>query len=65
MFRFIDITRHLMSMSRSSIYDTLPTTRSIRLLNLQPGSGDEPLTCRLVIVKDLTSAPELHALSYC
>lgn len=37
----------------------------MRLLRLQPGIGNQQLSCTLEIVDDFLSAPPYHAHSYC
>jgi len=45
------------------IYDPLPNPRSIRLLHLQPGSGEGDVKWNLVTV-DLDGSPSYEAISY-
>ncbi|KAF1844477.1 uncharacterized protein K460DRAFT_282392 [Cucurbitaria berberidis CBS 394.84] len=52
-------------MSQSSLYTTLPSTKSIRLLRLHPGAEDETVSCSLELIEDFRSSPQYHALSYC
>lgn len=52
-------------MSYSDLYATLPTARSIRLLRLQSGPGEDQLACSLEVVEDFETGPAYHALSYC
>ncbi|KAE8443131.1 hypothetical protein EG329_002300 [Mollisiaceae sp. DMI_Dod_QoI] len=52
-------------MSSPKIYSSLPSITSIRLLRLDSGDVDDPLSCSLIVVEDYASAPEYHALSYC
>jgi hypothetical protein len=49
----------------ASLYDTLPTARSIRLLRLHPGSDGERVSCSLEVVDNYASSPPYQALSYC
>jgi hypothetical protein len=44
-------------------YNTLPTSTSIRLLEIKPGRDTEPLRCHFRVV-DLKDEPEYEALSY-
>lgn len=52
-------------MSKSSLYDVLPSDRSVRLLHLHPGHDDELLSCSLQVYDDYATVPQYHALSYC
>lgn len=52
-------------MSKSSLYATLPSARSIRLLQLHPGADEERVSCSLEVVEDFLSPPRYQALSYC
>jgi hypothetical protein len=47
------------------VFSVLPSVNSIRLLCLQSGVDDEPISCSLVVIDDYVSAPEYYALSYC
>jgi hypothetical protein len=44
-------------------YQRLPDAKDIRLLHLQPGTGDEEVVCDLSIIS-LTRQPIFEALSY-
>lgn len=52
-------------MSSTQLHSALPSVNSIRLLRLQPGDEDDPLSCDLIVVEDYASALEYNALSYC
>jgi hypothetical protein len=49
----------------NSIYHSLPSVDSIRLLHLQPGVDYEPVAYSLIVIDKYKSAPEYNALSYC
>jgi hypothetical protein len=53
------------NMASSSLYATLPSARSIRLLRLHSGADDESISCSLEVVEDYHSPTQYHALSYC
>lgn len=57
---------HLQSMviANNAVYDDLRTAWSIRVLGLNPGRGDEEISCSLFVV-DLQLVHPFHALSYC
>ncbi|KAK1759091.1 heterokaryon incompatibility protein-domain-containing protein [Echria macrotheca] len=57
-----DLLSLLISRFRGS-FDSLPTPTSIRLLDLHPGQGTDPLECSLSVV-DLDDHPSYTALSY-
>jgi Heterokaryon incompatibility protein (HET) len=48
-----------------SLYATLPSSKSIRLLRLHPDSDEATISCSLVLVDDYASTSEFDALSYC
>jgi len=49
----------------NSIYKPLPSAHSTRVLELQPGSGTDPIVCSLIVVPDYNYPPDYTALSYC
>jgi hypothetical protein len=51
-------------MKKRSPYNTLPTSTSVRLLDIEAGRKGEPIRCRFKVV-DLKDKPEYEALSYC
>ena len=55
---------HSIITDNSNLYDTLPTSTSIRIMKLYPGVWDENLLCSFVVV-DFEKSESFHALSYC
>jgi hypothetical protein len=49
----------------TSVYSNLPSSKSIRLIQLQPGKDETPISCSLLVFCTYEMAPEYHALSYC
>jgi hypothetical protein len=61
-------SNHELPSLRSSVifkyqYESLPSSNSIRLLELFPGASQDPLVCRLFVV-DIQEAPTYAAISY-
>jgi len=52
-------------MDPTQLYSTLPSDKSIRLLRLQCGVHEQPISCSLIVTDDYISTPEYYALSYC
>ncbi|KAI5366685.1 putative heterokaryon incompatibility [Septoria linicola] len=54
----------LIAEENSSLYQQLPSTTAIRLVQLAPGSEGEIIRCRLLVIDKLEEAPSYEALSY-
>jgi Heterokaryon incompatibility protein (HET) len=52
-------------MTKPSLYTSLPSARSIRLLRLHPEADDERIFCSLEVIEDFAYSPQYQALSYC
>lgn len=50
--------------TNSTTYGAPLTANSIRVLQLYPGDGDDPISCSVTVV-DLAKAGPFEALSYC
>jgi hypothetical protein len=47
------------------LHTALAGVKSIRLLQLDAGTRDAPISCSLQVVEDCTYAPAYHCISYC
>ena len=52
-------------MANEFIYTRLPFTRSVRLLRLYPGAGNDAIVISMELIKDYAESPPYYALSYC
>lgn len=50
--------------ANSTVYKSLPTTKSIRIVKLDPGIGDDIISCSFIIA-NLEDVIPFDALSYC